>query len=218
MSRPMSRIAVLGAGHTGPIVARMAVETGHQVSIAASGDPNRIELIAQVLAPGAVARWAGDAVCDADIVVLALPMHAFPSLDPALYAGKLVVDLMNYWPPNDGVLAMFENTGRGSSEVVADRLPGATVVKTLNHIGYHDMDERRRPAGTAGRLALGVAGDDPAAVETVADLIEAFGFDPIRFDALNAGRGFEPGRPGFGALLTRDEFLERLESPVARIG
>jgi predicted dinucleotide-binding enzyme len=214
----MSRIAVLGAGHTGPIVARMAVETGHQVSIAASGDPNRIELIAQVLAPGAAARWAGDAVRDADIVVLALPMHAFASLDPALFAGKLVVDLMNYWPPNDGVLAMFENTGRGSSEVVADRLPGATVVKTLNHIGYHDMDERRRPAGTAGRLALGVAGDDPAAVETVADLIDAFGFDPIRFDALSAGRGFEPGHPVFGALLTRAEFLERLESPVARIG
>src|SRR4051812_2728548 len=166
----MSRIAVLGAGHTGPIVARMAVDAGHQVSIAASGDPDRIALIAQVLAPGASARRAGQAVREADIVVLALPMHAFAGLDPAPFAGKLVVDLMNYWPPNDGVLEMFENTGQGSSEVVAARLAGATVVKTLNHIGYHDMDERRRPAGAPGRLALGVAGDDPAAVDTVAGL------------------------------------------------
>jgi len=211
----MSRIAVLGAGHTGPIVARMAVETGHQVSIAASGDPKRIALIAQVLAPGAAARWADDAVRDADVVVLALPMHAFAELDPALFAGKLVVDIMNYWPPSDGVLAMFENTGRGSSEVVAERLAGATVVKTLNHIGYHDMDERRRPAGAAGRLALGVAGDDLAAVDTVADLIDAFGFDPVRFGSLSAGRGFEPGHPVFGALLTRAEFLDELESTVA---
>jgi len=213
----MSRIAVLGAGHTGPIVARMAVEAGHQVSIAASGDPKRIALIAQVLAPGAAARWADDAVRDADVVVLALPMHAFAELDPALFAGKLVVDIMNYWPPNDGVLEMFENTELGSSEVVAARLAGATVVKTLNHIGYHDMDERRRPAGTPGRLALGVAGDDPAAVDAIAGLIDAFGFDPVRFSSLSAGRGFEPGHPVFGALLTRAEFLAELESPLARL-
>jgi len=147
--------------------------------------------------------------------VLALPMHAFAELDPAMFAGKLVVDIMNYWPPSDGVLAMFENTGRGSSEVVAERLAGATVVKTLNHIGYHDMDERRRPAGAAGRLALGVACDDLAAVDTVADLIDAFGFDPVRFGSLSAGRGFEPGRPVFGALLTSAEFLDELGSPVA---
>ena len=207
----MSRIAVLGAGHTGPIVARMAVETGHQVSISASGDPKRIALIAQVLAPGATARWADDAIRDADIVVLALPMHAFAELDPAMFDGKLVIDIMNYWPPNDGVLPMFENTGRGSSEVVAERLAGATVVKTLNHIGYHDMDERRRPAGTPGRLALGVAGDDPSAVDTVAELVDSFGFDPVPFGSLSAGRGFEPGHPVFGALLTRDEFLAELD-------
>jgi predicted dinucleotide-binding enzyme len=213
----MSRIAVLGAGHTGPIVARMAVETGHQVSIAASGDPKRIALIAQVLAPGAEARWADDAIRAADVVVLALPMHAFAELDPALFAGKLVVDIMNYWPPNDGVLEMFENTGQGSSEVVAARLAGATVVKTLNHVGYHDMDERRRPAGAPGRLALGVAGDDPAAVETVAGLIDAFGFDPVRCDSLSAGRGFEPGHPVFGALLDEADFRAKTESPVARL-
>ncbi|WP_030436915.1 NADPH-dependent F420 reductase [Actinoplanes subtropicus] len=210
----MSHIAVLGAGHTGPIVARMAVEGGHRVSIATSGDPDRIALIAQVLAPGAEARWAGDAVREADVVVLALPMHAFLELDPAPFAGKLVVDIMNYWPPNDGVLALFENTDRGSSAVVGERLAGATVVKTLNHIGYHDMDVRRRPAGAAGRLALGVAGDDPAAVDTVADLIDAFGFDPVRFGSLAAGRGFEPGQPVFGALLTRSEFLDELGSPA----
>lgn len=213
----MSRIAVLGAGHTGPIVARMAVETGHQVSIAASGDPKRIALIAQVLAPGAEARWAGDAIREAGIVVLALPMHAFAKLDPALFAGKLVIDLMNYWPPNDGVLEMFENTGRGSSEVVASRLAGATVVKTLNHMGYHDLDERRRPAGAPGRLALGVAGDDPAAVDTVAALIDAFGFDPVRCDSLSAGRGFEPGHPVFGALLDEAGFRAKVESPLARL-
>jgi predicted dinucleotide-binding enzyme len=54
-------IAVLGAGHTGPVLARVAVRAGYQVSIAASGDPAQIDLITQVLAPGVEPRWAADA-------------------------------------------------------------------------------------------------------------------------------------------------------------
>ncbi len=82
------RIAVLGAGHTGPVIARVATEAGYPVSIAASGDPDRIELITTVLAPGAEPRWAADAIHDADIVVLAIPLHRFASLDPARSPGR----------------------------------------------------------------------------------------------------------------------------------
>ena len=206
----MSRIAVLGAGHTGPIVARMAVENGYDTTISASGDPARIRLIASVLAPGATAEWTADAVEQADIVVLAMPLHAFTTLDPAILDGKLVVDIMNYWPPNDGVQPLFDQPGRGSSEIVAERLPKATVVKTLNHLGYHDLDERRRPAGDPQRLALGVAGDDPEAVDAVSAMIDSFGFDPVPYYQLSAGRAFEPGHPVFGALLTRPEFEQIL--------
>ena len=96
----LPRIAVLGAGHVGPVIARVAVAAGYQVSIAASGDPEDIALITQVLVPGAEPRWAADAIADADIVVLAIPLHRFAAFDPALVAGKLVVDAMNYWPPD----------------------------------------------------------------------------------------------------------------------
>ena len=71
--------------------------------------PEQIELITQVLSPGAEPQWAADAVREADIVVLALPLHRFTTLDPALLAGKLVVDAMNYWPPVDGVQELFED-------------------------------------------------------------------------------------------------------------
>ena len=118
----LPRIAVLGAGHVGPVIARVAIEAGYQVSIAASGDPEKIALITQVLAPGAEPRWAADAVKDADIVVLAIPLHKFAAFDPALVAGKLVVDAMNYWPPIDGVQEMFEDRQYGSSEIVQRRL------------------------------------------------------------------------------------------------
>jgi predicted dinucleotide-binding enzyme len=209
------RIAVLGAGHVGPVIARMAVAAGFHVSIAASGDPEKIALMTSILVPGAEPQWAADAVADADIVVLSIPLHRFAAFDPTLVAGKLVVDAMNYWPPVNGVQEMFEDHRYSSSEIVQRRLARSTVVKTLNHIGYHEMEDDRRPAGSPDRRALGVAGDDPSAVDAVADVIERIGYDAVRLDSLSAGRLLEPGGPVFGVPLRRAEFERALHAQVA---
>ena len=108
-TRLLPRIAVLGAGHSGPVIARAAVEAGYDVAIAASGDPAKIGLITRVLAPGAEPRWAAEAVAGADVVILAIPIHRFAAFDPTLVDGKLVVDVMNYWPPVDGAQETFED-------------------------------------------------------------------------------------------------------------
>jgi 8-hydroxy-5-deazaflavin:NADPH oxidoreductase len=200
------RIAVLGAGHVGPVIARVAIEAGYPVSLAASGDPEQIELIAQVLAPGAEPRWAAEAVEEADMVVLAIPLHTFTTLDPSLLDGKLVIDVMNYWPPVDGVVELFEDRSTGSSEIVQRKLARSTVVKTLNHIGYHELEADRRPKGSPDRRALGVAGNYPVATEVVADLIECIGYDAVQLDRLSAGRHLEPGGAVFGAWLNRAAF------------
>jgi predicted dinucleotide-binding enzyme len=211
----LPRIAVLGAGHVGPVIARIALEAGYPVSIAASGDPEQIELIAQVLSPGAEPRWAAEAVVEADLVILAIPLHQFTTLDPSLLEGKLVVDVMNYWPPVDGVVELFEDHRSSSSEIVQRRLVGSTVVKTLNHLGYHELDVERRPKGSPVRRALGVAGDDPHAVEMVAELIERIGYDAVRLDRLSAGRLLEPGGPVFGVPLDRTAFERAVHAQVA---
>src|SRR6266851_5746324 len=148
-SAQLPRLAVLGAGHTGPVIARVAMAAGYQVSIAASGDPENIELIAQVLAPGAKPRWAADAIAEADLVVVAIPLHKFATLDPALLAGQLVVDTMNYWPEVDGVQQIFEDRQYGSSEIVQHWLARSTVVKTLERIGYDAVRLGRLTAGRA---------------------------------------------------------------------
>jgi predicted dinucleotide-binding enzyme len=199
-----NKLAVLGAGHVGPVIARLALKAGYPVAIATSGDPEDIALITELVIPGAQPRWASDAVADADIVVLAIPLHRFPDLDPGLLSGKLVVDAMNYWPAGDGVLRAFEDGG--SSEIVARRLAGSTVVKALNHIGYHELEDRARPAGVPGRRAAGVASDDPAAVATIAGLVDAIGYDPVRLGSLRAGRVLQPGGPVFGVAATPPEF------------
>jgi 8-hydroxy-5-deazaflavin:NADPH oxidoreductase len=209
------RIAVLGAGHVGPVIARVAIAAGYPVSIAASAEPERIALIAQVLAPGAEPRWAVDAAEDSDVVVMAIPIHRFASFDSAIVAGKVVIDAMNYWPPVDGIQETFEDHRYGSSEIVQQRLDRSTVVKTLNHIGYHELDDERRPVGSPERRALGVAGDDPGAVDVVAEFIERIGYDTVRLETLSAGGLLEPGSPVFGVSLRRPEFELALHAEAA---
>jgi predicted dinucleotide-binding enzyme len=203
---PLPRIAVLGAGHVGPVIARAALAAGYEVAIAGSGGPENIALITEVLVPGAEPLWPAEAIEKSDIVVLAIPLHKFAAFDAASVAGKTVVDAMNYWPPTDGVQELFEGRQVGSSEIVASRLSGSTVVKSLNHVGYHDLEDGRRPAGSPDRRALGVAGDDPDAVDAVAEFIERIGYDAVRLDDLSAGRVLEPGGPVFGASLSRAAF------------
>jgi 8-hydroxy-5-deazaflavin:NADPH oxidoreductase len=207
------RIAVLGAGHVGPVIARLALHAGYRVAIATSGNPGDLALITQLLIPGAEPRWAVDAIARADIVVLAIPLHRFLAMDKAALSGKLVIDAMNYWPPTDGRLSSPFDDGRiGSSEVVAERLHDATIVKTLNHVGYHELESHARPRGSVDRRALGVAGDDPDAVNTVSTFVDRIGYDAVPLGPLSAGRVLQPGGPVFGVVLRRGDFQRAVHS------
>lgn len=190
-------LGILGAGRVGTSVARAALKAGYAVNIAGSGPASQISLIVEVVVPGARAVSAAEAVQSADIVVLALPLHKYRSVDPALLAGKVVIDAMNYWAPIDGTQDDFESGT--SSETIAQYLPGARLVKTLNHIGYHELEADDLPAGDPSRRALAVASDDAEAAELVMSFINSLGYDPINAGPLSAGAAFEPGTPIFGA-------------------
>jgi 8-hydroxy-5-deazaflavin:NADPH oxidoreductase len=209
------KIAVLGAGHVGPAIARLALDAGHSVGIATSGNPGDLALVTQLLIPGAEPLWAVDAIARADIVVLAMPLHRFLRMDPNDLSGKLVIDAMNYWPPSDGRLPPpFDDESIGTSEVVAERLPDATVVKTLNHVGYHELETYARPHGSVDRRALGVAGDAPDAVNTVSTFVDRIGYDAVAVGPLSAGRVLQPGGPVFGTVLRREDFERAVHSPA----
>ena len=201
-------VAVIGAGKAGTAIARSLLDAGYRVSISASGDPSRLELMIDFVTPGAEPKWTHDAVADADLVVLALPLHRLKTIDPALLAGRVVVDTMNYWPPVDGEIPAFAAGTRPSSEVVQEMFPGAAVVKTFSHTGYHHLEPDRRPAGHPERRGLAVAGDQRDAVALVADVVDRIGYDPVLLDSLAGTAFLQPGGPAFGARLTAAELRE----------
>jgi predicted dinucleotide-binding enzyme len=196
--RTVNRIGILGAGRVGTAIARSAIAAGYDVAIAASGPAADIELLVEVVAPGAHAMSAEDAAAHGGIVVVAVPLHRFRSVPPTLLDGKVVVDTMNHWEPTDGRLDDFDAAPQGTSAIVQEHFAGARVVKTLNHIGYHFLEADGRPGGHPDRRALGIAGDDDTAVHAVAELIDSIGFDPVVTGHLHTGTALQPGTPIFG--------------------
>jgi predicted dinucleotide-binding enzyme len=184
-------IGILGAGRVGTAVARQALKAGYAVKIATAKPAAELALLAEIITPGAVAVESSEAV-EADIVVLALPLPKFRTLDPKLFRGRVVIDAMNYWAPTDGEIDVFESDSRSSSEIVQEHLEGAFVVKTLNHIGYHDLEDHSREAGHEERRALGIAGDSVEARARVAEFVDRLGFDPIDAGPLSSGHAFQP--------------------------
>ena len=154
------RLGIVGAGKLGTTLARAAIAAGFDVAISGSGPADDIALTVEVLAAGARAATTDEVARHADIIVLAVPTHRFRELPPDLFAGKILIDAMNYWEQVDGDDPELTAAADGTSMIVQESFPSARVVKSLNQLGYHQLEENRRPKGASDRIAIGAAGDD----------------------------------------------------------
>jgi 8-hydroxy-5-deazaflavin:NADPH oxidoreductase len=205
------RLGIIGAGKLGTTLARAAVAAGYDVAISGSGRADDIGLAVDVLAPGARAATTDEVVGHADLIVLAVPTHRFRELPRDLFAGKILVDAMNYWEPVDGDDPELAAAAEGTSKIVQERFPNARVVKSLNQLSYHQLEETRRSKGAVDRVAIGAAGDDRRAVGKVLRLLDRLGFDPVDAGPLKNGLALEPDGSPIAVTYSAEE-LSRLVS------
>jgi len=205
-------VGIIGAGRLGTTLARQSIKSGYHVSIANSRGPETLKLILSVLIPEAVAGTVAEVIERSDMIILAIPLSKFKTLPLSLLTGKIVIDAMNYWAPTEGHLEEFANASSSSSELVQKLLPNSDVVKTLNHVAYHELEEHALPNNDPKRRAIALAGDDDAAKKVVSSYINDLGFDPVDVGPLSAGIAFQPDTALFNARLTASEITALLNT------
>jgi 8-hydroxy-5-deazaflavin:NADPH oxidoreductase len=193
------RIGIIGAGQIGGTLTRRLSALGHKVFVANSRGPDTLVDLAKET--GATAVSVNEAARSADVVVVTIPEKNIPSLPSGLFDGTndrlVIVDTGNYYPQQrDGRIDGIE-AGATESRWVSQQL-GRPVIKAFNNIYAAHLLNKGTPAGTPGRIALPVAGDDVAAKSVVLKLVDELGFDGVDGGGLDDSWRQQPGSPVYG--------------------
>lgn len=191
-------LGIIGAGKLGTTIGRAAADAGWQVLM--HDTAAMAEMIVETMVPDAHLVPLAELVDRSDIVMLAVPFGLSGQLDYPLLSGKIVLDPMNHWPAVDGDVPALAGWTSSTTELLATRNPAMRLVKSLNHLGYHDYTGDARSGEVPHRRAVAVASDDQAAGQRVAQLVDDIGFDPVLVP-LNRSKLLEPGGPVFGVWL-----------------
>jgi hypothetical protein len=177
------QIAIIGAGNVGRALAGSFTRAGHDVTVSATHPEHARETAIEAGASAAATN--ADAVSNADVVVLAVPLTAFDELATEIgdaLAGKVVVDVSNRPTPS------ADGPATSIAEELQGKLPRASVVKAFNT----SFASRQAEPKVNGIAADGfVAGDDASAKKTVLDVVESIGFRPVDAGSLAAARTLE---------------------------
>jgi 8-hydroxy-5-deazaflavin:NADPH oxidoreductase len=204
------KIGIVGAGNIGATLARRLTALGHDVSVANSRGPETLqELVAET---GARAASITDVARDAELVIVAIPEKAVSGLPKGILdrtaPGAPVVDTGNYYPDRYGRIEAIER-GMTESRWVSDQL-GRPVVKAFNVMRAQHLLELGKPAGSPGRIALPVAGDDQNTKRVVRDLIDELGFDSVDGGTIDESWRQQPGSPVYAADLDARDAADAL--------
>ena len=203
-------IGLIGAGHIGSQLARLAISRGYAVVISNSRAPETLAPLVAELGPNARAATPEEAARAGDLVVVTVPLKNYRDVPVAPLAGKIVIDTNNYYPQRDGQIAELDDESTTTAEMLQAHLPTSKVVKAFNHIYAAQLTTDGQPAGTPGRRALVIAGDDAGAKATVTALLDQFGFDTVDAGPLKEGWRIQRDTPGYGPRRTAEELRRDL--------
>jgi predicted dinucleotide-binding enzyme len=203
-------IGLIGAGHIGSQIARLAVANDYDVVISNSRGPGTLSTLVAELGPRARAVTVVGAAKAGDIVVVSVPLKNYRAVPAEPLAGKIVIDTNNYYPERDGHIPELDKESTTTSELLQAHLPKSKVVKAFNHIYAAALTTDGQPAGTKNRRAVVIAGDDEGAKASVTRLLDQFGFDTVDSGALKEGWRIQRDTPGYGPRRTAEQLRRDL--------
>lgn len=208
------KIGIIGAGNIGGAAARLLVDAGHEVAIANSRGPESLREQVAELGARAQALNVEEAVKFGEVVLIAIPFGKFRELPAAAFNGKIVIDANNYYPQRDGNFNDLEKDKTTSSELLAQHLKGARIVKGFNTIWVQHLKTQGNPELPPNdRRAIFIAGDDDAGKKVVANLIDDIGFAAVDTGSLpEGGKKQQPGSAVYNKTLTAREALRLLNA------
>ena len=187
----MTIIGFIGSGNIGQVLARQVIAAGYDVVMSNSRRAETLAPLVAALGPKARAGTSHQAATAGDLVVVAIPFRNVAQVPVQPLAGKVIIDVSNYYAPRDGHIAVIDNGDTASSEILAAQLPMSRIVKAFNAIMAIQIAEDATPPGTPHRRAIPIAGDDEQAKGIVAALIDQIGFDTVDVGSLINGRRIE---------------------------
>jgi 8-hydroxy-5-deazaflavin:NADPH oxidoreductase len=206
----MTTLGLIGAGHIGSQVARLAIANGYDVVISNSRGPETLSDLVAELGPKARAGTSEQAAAAGDLVVVTIPLRNYRDVPVEPLAGKIVVDTNNYYPLRDGQIAELDDESTTTAELLQAHLPTSKVVKGFNHIFAADLTTDGTASGTPNRRALAIAGDDAAAKKTVTELLDQFGFDTVDTGPLAEGWRVQRDTPAYVTRQNAEELKANL--------
>jgi predicted dinucleotide-binding enzyme len=182
----------------GGTVARLSVAAGHHVVLSNSRGPETLADLVAELGPLASAGTTEQAAEAGDIVVVSIPLRAYPSVPVIPLAGQTVIDTNNYYPERDGHLQQLDSKDLTSSGLLQEHLEGAHVVKVFNNIFFRHLASLTRKPGATDRTALPISGNDEKAKAQVTEFLDSIGYDAVDVGPLADSWRQEPGSPCYG--------------------
>jgi predicted dinucleotide-binding enzyme len=177
-------IGIIGSGAIGTAFARTLARAGIEATISNSRGPDSLKQLIGELGP-LIQAGTREQAARADIVFVAVNWTKLPAAIGGLadWGGRIVIDANN--PIEAPLFKPVDLEGRVSSEVFADLVTGARVVKAFNHLRAEVLADDPRADG--GRRVLFYSGNDKAAKAEVAALIDRIGFFCIDLGSLAVG-------------------------------
>jgi predicted dinucleotide-binding enzyme len=200
----MTTIGLIGSGHIGSTIARLAVAAGYDVVLSNSRGPETLADLVEELGPHARAATPAGAADAGDIVVVTVPLKAYRDVPVEPLRGKVVIDTNNYYPRRDGHIPELDAESTTVSELLQAHLPESQVVKAFNNIYFGHLASLPRPAGSPERSVLAIAGDDSRAKVRVTQLLDDLGYDAYDVGPLPEGWRFQRDTAAYTGLYAAE--------------